>query len=330
MLSLAGLWRTAGKKATDRFSVLSVKFIHNVLCVILVLWLLFSLFQVVSTFWVNSFAGESIDPINHNVEHSSTVIKSTSSIDILQLQSLNLFGIHSDKADTGKEVVLQEIIDLEAIKTRLNIVLEGIVLNSSQEESLAIIVYQGKQDQYYVGEKLPFNGSVSLERVMADHVILNNSGNYESLWLYDEENKSKPSSRPSKRNGYSAKSAKTSERAPVVRPDRKATSLAKDYRKRLYENPRSLAEVIRISPSQKDGELVGYKISPGKDAQQFIDLGFRPNDVVTSINGITLDEPSRALEIYKLMRSATEANFTVNRGGETLDVAVSLGDNNNS
>ena len=330
MLSLAGLWRTAGEKAADRFSELSVKFIHNVLCAIFVVWLLFSLFQLVATFWVSSFTGENTASINRTIESSSTVIKNTSSIDILQLQSLNLFGIHSENTDSVKNKPLQETVDLEATKTRLNIVLEGIVLNSLQEESLAIIVHQGKQDQYYVGEKLPFNGSVSLERVMADHVILNNSGSYESLWLYDEENKSKPPSRPVKRSPPSSKATKKLERPTVVRPGNKATSLAKDYRKRLYENPRSLAEAIRISPSQKDGALVGYKVSPGKDSQQFIDLGFRPNDVVTSINGITLDEPSKALEIYKLMRSATEANFTVDRGGEILDIAVSLGDNNNS
>jgi general secretion pathway protein C len=330
VLRIEGLWRTAGKKATDRLSLLPVKYVHNVLCAILVLWLLFSLFQIVSTFLVNSFTGENTESINHHAEKPQAAIKSTSTIDILQLQSLNLFGIHDEKSNSGKNVPVQEIIDLEATKTRLNVALEGIVLNSLQEESLAIIVYQGKQDQYYVGEKLPLSGSVSIERVLADHVILNNSGSYESLWLYDEENKSKQPSRPAKKNIPASRSPKKSERATVVRPDASAASLAKDYRKRLYENPRSLAEAIRISPSQKNGELVGYKVSPGKDTQQFINLGFKPNDVVTSINGIALDEPSKALEIYKLMRSATEANFSVDRGGETVDIAVSLGDNNNS
>jgi len=308
-----------------------VKVIHNTFCVVLVFWLLFSLIQIVLTFMTNPLVDENLNAVSSTDKNKGSATHKTASVDILQLQSLDLFGADSLKTEGADVVPVQDVIDLDATKTRLNVALEGIVLNSRQDESLAIIVYQGKQDQYYVGEKLPINGSVSLERVLEDHVILNNSGSYESLWLYDEENKtSSASHRGEKKSSPKIIPRRTTEKATVVRPDRKATSLAKDYRKRLYNNPRSLAEAIRISPSQKGGQLVGYKVSPGKDRQQFTDLGFMPNDVVTSINGITLDEPSKALEIYKLMRSAKEANFTVDRNGETLEIAVSLDDNTNS
>ena len=104
------------------------------------------------------------------------------------------------------------------------------------------------------------------------------------------------------------------------------TKLAKGYRDRLYKNPTSLAQVLQISPAQKDGEMLGYRVKPGSDRKQFAQLGFKTNDIVTSINGIELDEPSKALEIYKLMRTASEAAFVVNRNGALVEVLVSLGD----
>ena len=48
---------------------------------------------------------------------------------------------------------------------------------------------------------------------------------------------------------------------------------------------------------------------------------------MTSVNGIVLDEPAKALEIYKLMRTAMEATFTVDRNGTSVEVLVSLQDN---
>jgi len=112
-----------------------------------------------------------------------------------------------------------------------------------------------------------------------------------------------------------------------MRDDDKVTSLANDYRDKLYKNPRSLAEVLRILPAQEQGQLVGYRVSPGKDKVQFSQLGFKSNDIVTSVNGIVLDEPAKALEIYKLMRTAMEATFTVDRNGTSVEVLVSLQDN---
>jgi general secretion pathway protein C len=85
-----------------------------------------------------------------------------------------------------------------------------------------------------------------------------------------------------------------------------------------------LADVIRISPQQSDGQLKGYRVSPGRDKKQFEALGLKPNDVVTSINGIELDDPAKAVEVYKIIRSASEATFVIDRKGEVVELVVSL------
>jgi general secretion pathway protein C len=161
---------------------------------------------------------------------------------------------------------------------------------------------------------------VTLAQVLIDRVIIDNAGSYESLWLYDEDKDQQAVTASTRRKVTATAKSNVTD----MRSDANATSLAKDYRDRLYQNPASLAEVLRIQPAQKDGEMLGYRVSAGRDKQQFADLGFKTNDVVTSINGITLDEPSKALEIYKLMRSAKEATFTIDRNGESVDILVAL------
>ena len=60
-------------------------------------------------------------------------------------------------------------------------------------------------------------------------------------------------------------------RTPPARPRQidkrtttQATALAQSYRERLYQNPQSLAEVVSVSAVREDGELLGYRIAPGK------------------------------------------------------------------
>ena len=64
----------------------------------------------------------------------------------------------------------------------------------------------------------------------------------------------------------------------------------------------------------------------GKAAEKcFAQFGFKNGDIVTGINGIVLDDPAQALEVYKIMRSAQQASFTVDRNGNPVEIVVSLG-----
>src|SRR5690606_13174393 len=89
--------------------------------------------------------------------------------------------------------------------------------------------------------------------------------------------------------------------------------------------PSGLTDVMQLSVAREGDKLIGYRVRPGRDPQQFQQFGFRPDDIITGINGVALDDPQRALELYNLLRSATEASFNVRRGGEELTLMVSLG-----
>lgn len=237
-------------------------------------------------------------------------------IDIAALQALHLFGEAGSQQVVVAEVKpVAEGIEDQARKTSLAIELQGIVYSSEPSEALAIMLIKGQPDQYYIGDKLPLSQRVELAKVLVDRVIIDNSGRYEAVWLYDENDKPRTAS-----NAKTADAAKLQD----LRGEKDATELARDYRSRLYKNPSSLAEAVRITPAQQDGQMLGYRVSPGRDREQFKAFGFESGDIVTSINSVSLDDPSKALEVYKMMRTAREASFTVNRKGETVQLMVSL------
>ena len=157
---------------------------------------------------------------------------------------------------------------------------------------------------------------------MPRQVVLDNGGIYELLTMFEdtELNAQLP-------HGGSAPVARQVEQPPRLeqRDDAQTTALARSFRDRLYHDPQSLAEVVSISAVRVDGTLRGYRVSPGKENQQFEQLGFKQGDLVTGINGIALNDPANTMRLYQTMRTASEAVFELERDGEALSISVQLG-----
>ncbi len=249
-------------------------------------------------------------------------------VDIRQLQELNLFGQMDEsieKKEVAPVVTQLEGIEDEAVATRLQLTLQGVAVAEDPANSRAMIEHKNKQDLYIIGDKLPVGPRVELAKILSDRVILDNGGRYESLLLYDEN-----AIRQSKRSrGSKSRRKPELDRENVVdqRNNSEITDMATQYRKQLLSNPTSLAEVIKVSVAKDaDGTVIGYRVRPGKDRRQFQQFGFQAGDIVTQINGIELNNPTKALEVYRLMREAQEATFEVKRGDEELTFMVSLGE----
>ena len=252
--------------------------------------------------------------------------KASQSADISKMQSWQLFG----QVDASVSPEVEELVPVateldgienDAVKTRLQLSLQGVVASSNSANSRAMIEHQKKQEVYKIGDKLPVGKRVELAKILSDRVILDNGGRYESLLLYDE------SAIARQAKGAAQKKSSRGDKVIDRRGEDRITQMAGDYRKQLLSDPTSLADVIKVSVAKgPDGEVMGYRIRPGKHREQFSELGLRSGDIVTEINGITLDNPARALEVYRLLREAQEASFAIKRGNEDVSIIVNLGD----
>ncbi len=294
-----------------------------VLC-LLVIWAVLALTKLI---WALVPATESSAMVALQVINPVSVggsVRDAEPVDIDSLVAWHLFGEAGESVldiplpEESEPVSSRDGIEEGAQETRLQLKLRGIVSSTKEGLGYAIIESNNEQDVYSVEDKLPLSGEVTLAKVMPMQVVLDNGGTYELLALYDESSLGAGSAAP-------AMPAATQTSALVDRrEDAQTTSLAQSYRERLYQNPQSLVEVVRISAVREGSTMRGYRVSPGTDAEQFTQMGFEAGDVVTGINGVSLDNPTNTMVLYNSLRTAGEVVFELERGGQQLTLSVNL------
>ena len=246
-------------------------------------------------------------------------------IDVSSILGMSVFGAAEpsevqDLAPVNAVATPREGIENGARETSLALTLTGIVASTTDGLGSAMIEARKKQELYSVGDDLPANGKVTLAKIMPKQVVIDNNGTYELITLFDDNGivgivQSASSELPNRTPALTAEvSTNQSERQ----------QLAANYREQLYSDPQSLAGLVSISAVQSDGGLKGYRVAPGRDAEQFTALGFKAGDIVTAVNGYTLSDPTNTVRLYQLMRDATDATFEIERDGSPVSISVSL------
>lgn len=249
-------------------------------------------------------------------------------VDLDQMRSWHLFGTAAVVAEDEVAVEASQEADREGIEdgareTNLDLKLRGVLATADHGLGHAIIEHKSRQEVYSVEDVMPVGGKVTLAKVMRRQVVLNNNGTYELLPLYEDTVLDKQGA-AAQRQKQQSKKPDRGARVVDKRDNAAAIAAAQDYRQRLYKNPQSLADVVRVAAVREDGQLKGYSVSPGKNQAQFEQFGLKRGDIVTSVNGITLDDPGNTMRLYQTMRTASEAVFEVERGGQQLSLSVSL------
>jgi general secretion pathway protein C len=230
----------------------------------------------------------------------------SSSVSIDRIVEAHLFG--KAAADAPVQLVEQE----HAPDTQLSLELRGTVAASDEKRALAIIAERGGAERvYFIGDAVP--GGATLHAVHLDRVLLRRAGRLEALRL--------PRSDDPSQQRRSAAAARTAPPPPAAAPARVAS-----VQEVVQQSGAALTEIIRPQPVFKDGRQQGYRVYPGRQRQQFAQLGLRPGDLITQINGMALDDPARGMEIFRSLADATSVTVTVDRNGEiemlTLDTAA--------
>ena len=245
-------------------------------------------------------------------------------VNVETMRQWHLFGQAEQLAvnESIDNVAVADDVNEDARETRLNLTLMGLFeAEDDPADGFASIEHQGKSELYKVGDKVPGGRDVQLAKVLTDRVILDNRGSYEALLLWDENQRVKPTATPEQRDKGGRKQVLDQ------RSNSEISAMASKYRKQLLSNPMSLADVIKVSVA-KDGEgnIIGYRIRPGRHRKQFSQFGLKSGDIVTAVNGTALDDPAQAMQLYGQLKTATEASFDVKRGNEDLTLIINLSD----
>ncbi|HCE3509449.1 TPA: type II secretion system protein GspC [Vibrio parahaemolyticus] len=232
----------------------------------------------------------------------------SNTIDFNALQSANLFGKYTEQ----KPVVVEQPVMKDAPKTRLNLTLVGAVASSNPQTSLAVIANRGKQATYGISEEIE-GTRATLKAVLVDRVIIDNEGRDETLMLEGVEYKK-----------LSESPQATRVQAAQKEPASDVSDKLEQIREEIAKDPQSVFKYITISPVKKDDAIIGYRVSPGRDAALFNDVGLEPGDIAVQLNGIDLSDPSSSVQLMQVMSDPQELNLTVERDGQQYDIYIQL------
>jgi general secretion pathway protein C len=259
--------------------------------------------QLARTFWLLFPAPqpEALPPAQAVAVTRDAGAPGGSGVSIDRIVNAQLFG----RADAEAPVALVE--QEEAPDTQLSLELRGTVTAGEGGRALAIIAERGGAERiYFLSDSLP--GGATLHAVHADRVLLRRGGRLEALRL----------PRIGDGPGQHRAAAPPPRPTPLPQP-------AASVQEVIQQGSVALTEVIRPQPVFKDGRQQGYRVYPGRQRQQFAQLGLRPGDLITQINGMALDDPARGMEIFRGLADSTSVTVTVDRNGEiemlTLDTA---------
>lgn len=237
-----------------------------------------------------------------------------------QIARLHLMG----KATIASSTAVQ---NQNAPDTSLNLTLSG-VLALGDGEGFAIIANESRKHKFYQIDEEVTSG-VRLTAVFNDYVLLDRGGRSEKLRLpkatlngLNQPLNPSPINNNRRSAAPSPMARTTTTATSTANPDEEElTSTLANLRTELSKNPASIGKFMLITPENdtESGKFKGFRVQPNQESSAlFYDLGLMDNDLVLSINDITLDNPNKGTQVFQQLINAKELAMTVLRDGTEI------------
>lgn len=246
-------------------------------------------------------AGNQAQSSNSNNSRNSSRQQTT--VNIENIKRLNLFG------NTTEEPIKVAPVVQDAPQTQLNLVLTGVVTSTEEQEGSAIIDYQGTQVVYGIGDKVE-GTNASVQEVFVDRIFIRNGSRVETLMLDGVEFNKLASNQIA-----GAKIEPPSLKDVPKQLQGFRSPVSNETLAEMRKKPEQFADFIKISPLRESGDLVGYRVNPGKNTSLFSAAGLRANDLVTEINGLDLRDVGQAIQAMEVLRKSKRMEIKVLRDG---------------
>jgi general secretion pathway protein C len=82
-----------------------------------------------------------------------------------------------------------------------------------------------------------------------------------------------------------------------------------------FDNMSHLLTQVRVVPNFSSGEPDGFKLLSIKKGSLIDRAGLRDGDILKRVNGIEIDSPEKAFEVYEQVRNEPVISVEIVRGG---------------
>jgi general secretion pathway protein C len=83
-------------------------------------------------------------------------------------------------------------------------------------------------------------------------------------------------------------------------------------------NMNLLSRSARIVPEMKDGKAAGFRLFAVRPDGPFAMIGMQNGDIISSINGLEITSPEKALEVYAKLKSASHLSLGMERNSQKI------------
>lgn len=210
-------------------------------------------------------------------------------------------------------------MDADPVLTQLPIKLEGTLVHANPRKSIATIVIQSKNASrsYMVDDDMDGMGRVV--RVERRKVIFRNSSNQrlEYVEIPKESAVAFGAKNPSPQAGGS----------PIQQNGEYNFTVSRQEVEKQLSNLGAVLNQARMVPNivpGTGGRVQGFRFVSIQPDSIFSKLGFKPMDVITSVQGEPVNSPTKAMELYNALRTENNIKITINRNGreETIEYNV--------
>jgi len=196
---------------------------------------------------------------------------------------------------------------------------------------------EGNEHNFRVGQEVA--PGVRLDQVLPDRVLLSRGGVIEVLPLVREgagasSTATASAPRSASKPGFATGGGVVSVPGPMISTATMGQVGAPNVpmagidleavRKQLGADPLELARTITPLPVMENGKLVGVRLHAGANQAVLSRLGLQADDIVTSVNGVALTDPSRIAGVVAGLGQSGKLSVNVRRNGKIETLSLDL------
>jgi len=172
---------------------------------------------------------------------------------------------------------------------------------------------------YAVGSKIHGATVIAIEET---RIYLDNAGKTEYLDLIEKPAPPTPPPAPSAAGGSDPLSIEMDRGIKKINENK--YEIQRATLESVLGNMSLLSRSARIVPEMRDGKAVGFRLYSVKSDGPFAKIGMQNGDVISSINGMEITSPEKALEVYSKLKSASHLILGMERNGQKVTKDYSI------
>lgn len=241
-------------------------------------------------------------------------------------RNLMMIDVSMPKAPAPGEAGALDAASLQ--RSNLSLELMGTIAGP-ERVALAVIRAKANQnvDVFRVGDKV-FNQAtvIKIERM---RVVLDRGGQVEVLEIEEEGKPAADGGGVSRIESPAPASASPGDStAPgnleVREVDQEHFEIDRAGFESVVSDLAPLLTQARVVPHFEEGKLTGYKIFAIKQGSVYEKIGLRNGDVLVSVNGNVIDDPTKAMQLLTQLKTEDEFKIDLARGGKQMTFRYNL------